>query len=167
MQSFKRILLVEPDDVTRGILEGAAASVAFVESHRRFESARATLLRDPFDLLVANVRLGAYNGLHLVYLSSSSLVGPRAIVYSRERDTGLAREVQRAGAFYEIGAHLPLTLASYLRGTLPSRDRRDPAAPDRRTRLGGGRRCRDRSVEECEAAERAFEDFAHVHVSRM
>ena len=70
-----RILVVETDDVARSRLEAAAASLAPVESHRCFETARARLYRATFELLVTNIRLGAYNGLHLVYLSSS---GPRA-----------------------------------------------------------------------------------------
>ena len=69
---MKRILIVEPHDVTRGILEGAAASLAQVESHGGFEAARTCLLDGHFDFLVTNIRLGAYNGLHLVYLRRRS-----------------------------------------------------------------------------------------------
>jgi DNA-binding NtrC family response regulator len=167
MQSLKRILLVEPDDVIRGILEGAAASLAQVESHRRFETARASVIRAPFDFLVTNVRLGAYNGLHLVYLGSTRPEMPRAIVFSQERDAGLGREIQRAGAFYELGAQLPVTLAAYLAATLPRYDRRDPAAPDRRTRLGGGRRCRDLGLNPHADTDFAFEDASDMHPSSM
>jgi DNA-binding NtrC family response regulator len=143
MQSVGRILLVETNDVARATLEAAAATVAEVESHRRFETARARLLWSPFDFLVTNIRLGAYNGLHLVYLTSAAHDTPRAIVYSDERDAGLAREIQRAGAFYELGPCLPVTLAAYVKGTLPDRDRRDAIIPDRRRQFRGGRRCWD------------------------
>ena len=143
MRARKRILLVEPDDVRRGILEGAAVPVARLESHSHFETARARLFRAPFDFLITNIRLGPYNGLHLVYLSSPGDGAPRAIVYSDDRDAGLAREVQRAGAFYEVGACLPVTLAAYVRGTLPDHDRRYPAIVDRRRVVRGGRRCWD------------------------
>jgi DNA-binding NtrC family response regulator len=143
MRIRKRILLVEPDDVRRGLLEGAAGPVALLESHRNFETARARLFHAPFDFLITNLRLGPFNGLHLVYLSSSGDGAPRAIVYSDERDAGLAREVQRAGAFYEVGACLPVTLAGYVKGTLPDHDRRDPAIADRRGVVRGGRRCWD------------------------
>jgi DNA-binding NtrC family response regulator len=142
MEPLTRILLVEADDAARGILEAAAASLAQVESHCRFETARASLCSAPFDFIVTNVRLGAYNGLHLVYLTSPGH-GPRAIVYSDKRDVGLAREVQQAGAFYEVGTCLPVTLAAYAKGTLPERDRRDPENPDRRGPFRGGRRCWD------------------------
>ena len=138
-----RLLLVEPNDVSRQILAAAAASVTEVESHRIFETARARLWSAPFDFLVTNVRLGAYNGLHLVYVSSRGHGTPRAIVYSDERDPGLAREVRRAGAFYEVATCLPVTLAAYVRGTLPDQDRRDPAITDRRNQVRGGRRCWD------------------------
>ena len=167
MQPLKRILLVEPDDVVRGILEGAAASVARVESHRRFETARASVLGAPFDLLVTNLRLGAFNGLHLVYLSLSRPQMPRAIVFSDGPDAGLGREVQRAGAFYELGARLPVTLAAYLTGPLPRFDRRDPTAPDRRTRLGGGRRCCDLGLNGHVETDFAVEDAPEVHPSSM
>jgi DNA-binding NtrC family response regulator len=143
MRARKRILLVEPDDVRRGILERAAVPVARVESHSHFETARAQLFHAPFAFLITNIRLGPHNGLHLVYLSSPGDGAPRAIVYSDERDAGLAREVQRAGAFYEVGACLPVTLVAYVSGTLPDRDRRDPVLADRRRLVRGGRRCWD------------------------
>src|ERR1700681_3585211 len=43
MQSAGRILLVEANDIARATLEAAAATVAEVESHRGFETARARL----------------------------------------------------------------------------------------------------------------------------
>jgi len=138
--SRTHILLVEPDEAARGVLHTAASAFAHVESHGRFDTARERLGRTLFDFLVTNVRLGAYNGLHLVYLRGLGRGVPRAIVYSAERDPGLAREVQRAGAFYETRERLPVTLGAYLYATLPDRDRRDPAIPDRRDRLRGGRR---------------------------
>lgn len=137
------ILLVEPDEAVRGILHTAASVFAHVESHGRFDTARARVIFTLFDFLVTNVRLGAYNGLHLVYLRSRGPGVPRAIVYSAEREPGLAREIQRAGAFYETRECLPVTLGAYLHGTLPDRDRRDPTTRDRRGLFRGGRRCWD------------------------
>ena len=119
MQSSGRILLVEANGAALGRLEEAAAPFAQVESHRSFATARARLCRVRFDLLVTNVRLGAYNGLHLVYLSASGQGSPRSIVFSNERDAALAQEVQRAGAFYEVGTRLPATLAAYVIARLP------------------------------------------------
>jgi len=164
---LKRILLVEPHDDTRGMLEAAAAPLAEVESHGSFEAARKCLLHAPFDFLVTNIRLGAYNGLHLVYLGRRSEGAPRPIVYSDERDTALAREIQRAGAFYEVGARLPVTLAAFLMGKLPGHDRRDPARVDRRTRLGGGRRCWDLAPHPYTAIDRGFDEVPGLHPSSM
>ena len=140
MRSSARILLVEGNDAARGVLESAAAALGQVESHRGFETARSRIYLAPFDLLVTNIRLGAYNGLHLVYLSASGGRIPHSVVYSDVREAGLAREVQRAGAFYEVGGSLPVTLAGYVMGPLPDHDRRDPLTPDRRRRFRGGRR---------------------------
>ena len=121
MHSVPRILLVEPDDRTRGALEAAASPLAHVESFRDFETARARLPLAPFDFLVTNVRLHAYNGLQLVYLSSYGRPAPRAIVYSNEPDPWLAREAERTGAQYEIASSLPETLAAFLTEAVRSR----------------------------------------------
>src|SRR5436189_1573102 len=142
--SRRHILLVEPNDASRAILRAAVRSLAHVETHAGFESARARLGVVPFDFLVANIRLGAYNGLHLVYVASTlNGASTRAIVYSDDRDLALAREAQLAGAFYESRQTLPTTLATYLTAELPARDRRDPARHDRRAIFRGGRRSSD------------------------
>ena len=144
--SLTPILLVEPDDAVRHTLKDAVGTLAEVEPHREFRTARARCLAGSFDFLVTNMRLGAYNGLHLAYLCMAGFGTPRVIVYTDARDPGLAREVQRAGAFYEVGPCLPVTLAAYLTGMLPARDRRGPAISDRRRQTRGGRRCWDRHL---------------------
>jgi DNA-binding NtrC family response regulator len=140
-----RLLLVEPDDAARATLQSAASRFIDVEGHREFATAHARLRVDPFAFLVTNLRLHAFNGLHLVYLSSSGGEGasPCAIVYSVERDLSLAREIHKAGAFYELASCLPVTIAAYLTAQLPARDRRNPAYGDRRQLFRGGRRCWD------------------------
>ena len=125
------------------MLHTVASAFAHVESHGRFDTARARVRRGSFDFLVTNIRLDEYNGLHLVYLGALGPGAPRAIAYSDERNPGLAQEARRAGAFYETRECLPVTLVSYLRGALPKRDRRDPGVLDRRTLFRGGRRCWD------------------------
>jgi len=143
--SHVTLLLVEPRDASREVLRAAIGSVASVEAHAEFADARRRLGASPVDFLVTNVRLGAYNGLHLVYLAASFNRGlPRAIVYSDGLDVGIAREAQLAGAFYELRTNLPGALLSYLRAPLPPpRDRRNPAQRDRRARFRGGRRGSD------------------------
>jgi DNA-binding NtrC family response regulator len=133
MPNTAQILLVEPDDASRESLRAAASDLGNVESCATFEAARARLMASRVDFLVTNIRLGAFNGLHLVYLSqfSERAGAPRAIVYNDGKDIGLAREAQRAGAFYVES--LPVSLAGYLDGALPERERRDPAFRDRGT----------------------------------
>ena len=95
----------------------------------------------PPDLLVTNLRLLAYNGLHLVHMADGRT---RCVVYSNYDDLVLAREVQAAGAFYERSTQLSRALAAYARAILPPRDRRNLTALDRRQTSRGGRRCTDR-----------------------
>jgi DNA-binding NtrC family response regulator len=140
---YKRVLLVEPDAAARSALLTAIGSIALVDPHLRFESARRRLAASPYDLLVTNIRLEEFNGLHLVYLVKLSGFPTRAIVHDAETDLGLARDAQTAGAFFERADRLPITLPSYVRSTLPERDRRHPAVFDRRTYPRGGRRVWD------------------------
>lgn len=141
-----RVLLVEPETATRAVLRQSVQEIADVDGQGRFSTARLRLVGTPFDFLVTNLRLGAYNGLHLVYLASSAGHSARCIVYGDRHDVGLAREAQRAGAFYETRDCLQVTLTAYLQGALPERDRRDPATPDRRSPFRGGRRCWDKHL---------------------
>ncbi len=139
------ILLVEPGEALRQTLSGTLSSIAAVESHGQFTTARERLRAESFDFLVTNIRLGAYSGLHLAYLRVPGH-RIRVIVYSDVRDPGLAREIHRAGAFHEVGACLPVTLSAYLTPALPKWDRRDPAISDRRSLGRGGRRSWDRHL---------------------
>lgn len=138
-----RVLLVEPSAVIASSLLVVGRALGSVEHHAKFESARATLATKSFDFVVANLRLHEFNGLHLVYLVSRSPRPPKCIVYTNVRNPALAREVQGAGAFYETAECLPVTLPAYLRGSLPSTDRRNPTTTDRRDAFRGGRRCWD------------------------
>ncbi len=143
MPSVRRILLVESDDDARARIAAAVSPVASVDGQNSFEAARDRLRYTSFDILVTNLRLKAYNGLHLVYLISSLPGAARAIVYADHLDAGLAREVQRAGAFFELIECLPVTLPGYLIGALPEDDRRGVGVPDRRKEFRGGRRSWD------------------------
>src|SRR5204863_9099611 len=100
--------------------------------HLDFESARRRLGAMRFDFVISNLRLGAFNGLHLTYAATAT-APVRCIVYTDAREPALAQDVLRAGAFYEGTDRLPVTLTAYLSGELPPTDRRDPAKPDRRT----------------------------------
>jgi DNA-binding NtrC family response regulator len=136
---------VDPDDKVvsrlRAIAEGANYRVLACEG---FEGARDALRRGrTISALIANVRLGEYNGIHLVYLGKVHHPGIRALVYGRPHDAMLAREAQRAAAFYQRQGLMMLSLGSFLRAGLPSQDRRTVSDIDRRTAFRGGRRTTD------------------------
>ena len=141
---FRHVLLVEPDAVFGSHLQVAVSDVAEVRCVSHFAAARSVLQQSPVNILVTNLRLGAFNGLHLVYLAQFLARGARAVVYTDWLDTGLGRDVQRAGAFYETRPCLPYTLVSYLDAVLPPKDGRNLAIHDRRQMFRGGRRSADR-----------------------
>jgi DNA-binding NtrC family response regulator len=143
LYSVKRVLLAEPDGALRARLRKAVRERAQVDADSDFLSAQTHLLSKPYDWLVTNIRLEEYNGLQLVYLAGAVKLPARLLVYADRQDLELAREAQRAGAFFESRQRVHLALAAYLRGTLPALDRRDPALPDRRAISRGSRRCTD------------------------
>jgi DNA-binding NtrC family response regulator len=138
------ILLVEPDSILRALL--AKRLPAQIDQHARFETARPRLDRVHYDLIVANLRLGAYNGLQLVHLARLSGAATHAVVYDERLSVALVREVQQAGALFEVTHRLPITLPAYVGAALPASDRRNPIVPDRRVVRRGGRRRWDRHV---------------------
>jgi hypothetical protein len=117
------------------------ASVADVDACHDFSSARRTVCVTPYDLLVTQLRLGPYNGLHLAYLARPHVT--RRVVYAASTDLVVAREAQSAGAFYETAERIPLVLLHYVTHALPSVDRRNPGCWDRRYAPRGGRRVTD------------------------
>jgi hypothetical protein len=141
-RNVKEILLVDANASSLRAVLNALRAMADVEACSDFQAARIRLLVKPPDLLVTNLRLQAYNGLHLVHLAAG--MPTRCIAYGEEDDLVLAREVQAAGAFYERPKRLLHALTSYVRATLPPQDRRRPTVLDRRQILRGGRRSTDR-----------------------
>jgi DNA-binding NtrC family response regulator len=137
------VLLVEPDPTVRDVLSRAMDPSISVEACADLPTARLQLLATSCDVLVTNLRLGEYNGLHLVYLIRATGLLTRSVVYSDRADLFLAREAQRAGAFYESQVRLLDALPAYLQTPLPSLDRRDPEYPVRRSAFRSGRRRSD------------------------
>jgi len=138
---LSRVLIVEPDALQRWKLQRILEAQARVETCSTFQEARRCLLEGAPDLLVTNIRLNAYNGLHLVYLSK---LPTRAVVYMNPPDPVVLRDAQRGHAFVESVVRLPVALRSYVRAALPDHDRRGVFVPDRRLTPRGGRRAPDR-----------------------
>jgi len=144
-RSMFDVLWVDPNVTElQDSVQHALGSSAEVEWCREFWTAHARLLHRPPDFLVTNLRLEAYNGLHLVLLAATAVTA--CIVYATHEDLFLAREAQTLGAFYERLERLLYAVPSYLRSRLPLRDRRDVAVLDRRQLFRGGRRCTDRKA---------------------
>ena len=140
-RGIRHILIVDPDPQALLAAQVAVQDFAEVEICSNFREARARLASNPPDLLVTNIRLERFNGLHLVYVAAGSAT--RCLVYANQHDPVLAREVVSAGAFYERADRLPRVLAAYARAILPSRDRRSLSVGDRRSLPRGGRRSSD------------------------
>ena len=120
------------------VCEGLPAIVA-----DSFAEARANLDAE-LGVLVTSLKLGEYNGIHLVHLARQYNPGVVCIVFG-EDDHRLGFEVQRAGAFYEWRESVAFALPRYVAalGTLPVTDRRNPEVSDRRVTFRGGRRVTD------------------------
>jgi DNA-binding NtrC family response regulator len=139
--ALKHVLGVDPDPGVFASIERTLQGVAIVRVCETFESARRELLKDPPDLLITNLRLEAYNGLHLAYLAAGA-GSSRCIVYIDRPDPAVAQQVHEANAFCELRPLLNVAVRAYVTGSLPERDRRDPALIGR-VMLEGGRRAAD------------------------
>jgi len=143
----RRVLAVDSHRKWLDALRERWSHLAAIDVCSEFSVARARLFEvPPPDLLVSNLRLGPFNGLHLVFLAQSANLPTTCLTYgghTNPTDLALAREAQLAGAFYEASYRLPYALPAYLQSELPARDRRDPAREDRRSTFRGGRRATD------------------------
>jgi anti-sigma B factor antagonist len=139
----KHVLLVDPDPRVFGDVARSLKPVATVGVCDTFKSAQAELFARPPDLLVTNVCLEAYNGLHLVHLAAGFGLPTRSVAYTERPDPGLARLVQAAKAFYESREFVLVALPAYVAATLPAVDRRKVGAAVRLPPGQRGRRATD------------------------
>lgn len=124
-------------------MRNAIDTLAAVDAESGVPPARSRLLAAPYDWLVTNIRVQAYNGLHLAYLARTTNRPMRILVYGEGDDLLLAREAQQLGGFYESRKSIVSSLAGYVTALLPPLDRRNAAVHDRRTLSRGGRRSAD------------------------
>jgi DNA-binding response OmpR family regulator len=98
-----RIVIVEVDEADRARLRATLASAGHdVTATDSFQAGRLALVNEEVDLLVTNVRLGAFNGLQLLLLNPTPVP---ALVVSPFPDPLLAAEAVRAGAEYLGGPY--------------------------------------------------------------
>jgi DNA-binding response OmpR family regulator len=110
------ILIVDDHRVTRlGLAEMLGDAGYSVVTTGSFEEAREILRDDPPDLLIADVRLGSFNGLQLV-ISGHNRVP--AIVITGYADPVLEAEARRGGADYLVKPFDPDRLLTIIREKL-------------------------------------------------
>ena len=91
-------LVVEPEEANRVFLISTLTAAGFnVTATDNFDSARAVLFSRPPWLLVTEIRLGPYNGLHLVLLGRSVRPHMTSVVTSGSLDRVLQRQAEALG----------------------------------------------------------------------
>lgn len=95
-----RVLFVDDDPAYLS----ACAMILTADGHAviacaGFNEGRRRLAEDHFDALITDVRLGAYNGLHLVVLAAPSTI---KIALSAFPDSVIRREAEQAGARFVV-----------------------------------------------------------------
>jgi DNA-binding response OmpR family regulator len=117
-----RILIVDDDIgylmVTKDVLERGGHQVLLAST---FEEGRRALRDETPDLLIADVRLGAFNGLQLIAMGPTRIP---SIVISGFDDSVLQAEARAFGADYLVK---PVTAASLL-GLIKQKLANAPAA---------------------------------------
>jgi DNA-binding response OmpR family regulator len=94
----KKVLVVEDDRSARtGLLQLIAGEGYVALGAGTFEEGRHLLQTEHPDLLIADVRLGEFNGLQLIIGQETA---PRTIVVTGFADPVLEADARRAGAYY-------------------------------------------------------------------
>jgi DNA-binding NtrC family response regulator len=98
------ILIVDDDLSLLDALESALKQAGHQEvvALGGFADARRVLHTDRFDVLITDVRLGAFNGLQLAVLARDQNPGIQLIVFSGFDDPVLRQEAERLGAVYLV-----------------------------------------------------------------
>jgi|WetSurMetagenome_2_1015567.scaffolds.fasta_scaffold733987_1 DNA-binding response OmpR family regulator len=118
------ILIVDDDPATLtgmvALVEGAGHSALGASD---YAEGRRLLAQLPVDLVVVDVRLGAYNGLQLIVLAQSLSAPPAAIVTSGFEDHVLQEEARHLGAPFLLKPIDPAMLLSQIEQQLALRQR--------------------------------------------
>jgi len=94
-------LIVEDDDTVRGLLERWLTLDGYdVATCASFAAAKSRIAATPPDVLITDVRLGAFNGLQLAILAKQHREDTLAIVLTAFEDASLRREAALCGALY-------------------------------------------------------------------
>jgi len=103
MSQAKRILLVDDDrQVLKYLTETLQEEGYDTVACDRFQDAKALLATGRPDLLLTDIRLGAYNGLQLGFYARDHHPGLPVIVLTGYEDPTLRGEAERSGALFLI-----------------------------------------------------------------
>ncbi len=117
----RKILIVDDDVALLEGLESAFKSAGETATAcSSFELARQMLRSDEYDVLITDVRLGAFNGLQLALLARDLYPRINLIVFSGFDDPVLRAEAERAGASYVVKPVATSTLLDLARRRPPA-----------------------------------------------
>lgn len=124
----KKVLVVEDDSSTRtGLLQLIASEGYVALGASTFEEGRHLLRTERPDLLIADVRLGEFNGLQLIIGEQHA---PPAIIVTGYADPVLEADARKAGAQYLLK---PIDVSELMTLINTELQRSDvPASPQRR-----------------------------------
>lgn len=125
-----RVLIVEDNDATRtGLSELLKRAGYDTLATRSYEDAIRVMREDTPDLLIADVRLGPYNGLQLL------VTAPRrvpTIIMTGFPDSVLEADAHHLGAQFILKPVVPAALLALIEEQLASRPHQELAGPTRR-----------------------------------
>ncbi|HTM25755.1 MAG TPA: response regulator transcription factor [Vicinamibacterales bacterium] len=120
----RRHILIVDDDLS--LLDALQRALSDDPGHEvvacsTFEEARRRLREQRFDVMITDVRLGAFNGLQLVVLARDVNHATQVIVFSGYDDPVLRSEAEHLGAVYLVKPVLAGTLLELIRSNAESR----------------------------------------------
>jgi DNA-binding NtrC family response regulator len=122
-------LVVEPSVAETLFLVSSLSAVGFqVSVSDNFRDARARLMSGPA-LLVTELRLGEYNGLHLVFRAKSIRSDMAAIIRTQIADPLLQLEAERMGATFVLKTTSPEEFRAAVARTVLRKDSFEPIRP--------------------------------------
>lgn len=108
------VLLVDVGKTPSAAIDALRALKFRVETAAGFEAALDRVLLDPPDAIVTELRLGAFNGLHLIMRLRGHCPDVVAVVYTAFPDPVLERQAHQMGATYLIRDGDPSPLVALL-----------------------------------------------------
>lgn len=124
-------LVVEPTPADLSVMTSVLSALGYhVVPTETFEAAKRLLATKRPDLLITSVRLGEYNGLHLILRGKAEVPGLGAIVTSHVFDQVLATEAETMQATFVVLPSSSGDLAAAVTRTMARRDAStDPIRP--------------------------------------